>query len=361
MANQKHIQILYQGIDSWNEWRKNNPGIVPDLSGEEFVGEDFTGANFTGANLSETDLRNAQLPKAHLENAIIRDAHLNGADLAKADLSGAELYCSWLNYANLRGANLNKADLTCADLSDADLRNADLRESDLYWSRLVRTQLKGTDLSNCKVFGISAWGLKMNDKTKQEDLLITQPNEYNITVDNLEMAQFTYLLLNNEKIRDVIDTVAKKVILILGRFKPERKAVLNAIKDELRKDEYLPVLFDFKGPKRRDLTETVSTLAHMARFVIADITDAKSIIAELEHIVPQLTSVPVQPLILKSYLDSEGEYALFGHIKSYRSVLKVYKYENQADLIKSLEEKVINPAKKEADKIENKLKKARNS
>lgn len=63
---------------------------------------------------------------------------------------------------------------------------------------------------------------------------------------------------------------------ILGRFTEERKAVLEVIRNELRKRDYLPVLFDFEKPASRDLTETISTLAHMARFVMADITDAKS-------------------------------------------------------------------------------------
>jgi hypothetical protein len=101
---------------------------------------------------------------------------------------------------------------------------------------------------------------------QQENLIITREEEATITVDNLEIAQFIYLLLNNKKIRDVIDTITSKVVLILGRFTPERKAVLDDVREELRKRDYLPVLFDFDKSTSRNMTETVSTLAHMARF-----------------------------------------------------------------------------------------------
>ena len=85
------------------------------------------------------------------------------------------------------------------------------------------------------------------------------------------------------------NALTSKVVLILGRFTPERKVVLDAIREELRRRHYLPVLFDFVKP-------TISTLAHMARFVIADLTDAKSVLQELQAIVPLSPSVPVQPL-----------------------------------------------------------------
>ena len=37
-----------------------------------------------------------------------------------------------------------------------------------------------------------------------------------ITVDSIEVARFVYLVLHNEKIRDVIDTITSKVVLILS-------------------------------------------------------------------------------------------------------------------------------------------------
>jgi hypothetical protein len=166
-------------------------------------------------------------------------------------------------------------------------------------------------------------------------------------VDNLEVAQFLYLLLYNERIRQVLDTITSKVVLILGRFTAERKAVLDAIRDSLRQRDYLPVLFDFDKPASRNITETVSTLAHMARFVIADITDAKSIPHELQRIVPDLPSVPVQPLLLAS----DYEYGMFEDFKYYPWVLEVYRYEDSHELLTSLEAKIISPAEAKAREL----------
>jgi hypothetical protein len=100
--------------------------------------------------------------------------------------------------------------------------------------------------------------------------------------------------VGDTSIRHVVDTITSKAVLILGRFTDERKAVLDALRQELRKRDYLPILFDFAVPAARDMTETISLLARMARFIIADLTDSSSIPKELEAIVPGL-AVPVQP------------------------------------------------------------------
>ena len=120
----------------------------------------------------------------------------------------------------------------------------------------------------------------------------------------LEVAQFVYLLLNNEKIRYVIDTVGEKGVLILGRFTEDRKAVLDAIRNRLRELGFIPMMFDFERPSQRDFTETIRTLAGMSRFIIADITNPKSSPLELQpcrplrrpSIAPKLT-----PMLHKRY------------------------------------------------------------
>jgi hypothetical protein len=85
--------------------------------------------------------------------------------------------------------------------------------------------------TGAKVDGVSAWDVKLQAAI-QTSLVIT-PDQPEITVDNLEVAQFNSLL-NNAKIRDVIDTITSKAVLILGRFTPERKPTLDALRDALR-------------------------------------------------------------------------------------------------------------------------------
>jgi hypothetical protein len=138
----------------------------------------------------------------------------------------------------------------------------------------VETDLTDADLTGCRIYGVSAWNLRL-ERTKQENLVITREDEPEITVDDIEVAQFIYLMLNNQKIRDVIDTITSKAVLILGRFTDERKAVLDALREELRKRKYLPILFDFEKPLSRNTDKTITLLARMSRFVIADISNAK--------------------------------------------------------------------------------------
>ena len=154
-------------------------------------------------------------------------------------------------------------------------------------------------------------------------------------------------MLNNKEIRDVINVLTTKSVLILGRFTPERKAILDALREKLRVYNYLPILFDFERPSRLDLTETVTTLAHLAKFIIADLTAQSSIPQELQAIIPNL-AIPIQPLLL----EDEKTYALFSGLKKYPWVLPIHSYKNQTELIASLKEHIIEPAEHKAEELE---------
>jgi hypothetical protein len=200
------------------------------------------------------------------------------------DLSSADL-----SVAKLTGATLIRADLTGATLIRANLSGATLNRT-----ILVDTNLERAILTDCSVYGCAAWNLRLKG-ANQRDLIITPHNEPKITVDNLEVAQFIYLLLNNKNIRDVIDTIGKKAVLILGRF-TERKHVLEAIRTAVRERDYLPIVFGFERPRDRDFTETVMTLAGMCLFIIADITKPKSVPLELQATVPNYM-IPFVPIL----------------------------------------------------------------
>jgi hypothetical protein len=371
MANRKQYDILIQGVKKWNEWRKAHPDIQPDLSKEadrrgtiegvflnaSLCGADLNGANLSSANFSEADLSNANLCgadlmyanlcDASLMNANLNSANLWGADLRGADFRGTELSYANLGNADLSNANLGNADLRGADLSNANLRGANLSNANLSRTILVATNLTKTTLKDCSIYGISAWNVQLDGAT-QNNLVITPQGEPTITVDNLKIAQFIYLLLNNAEIRDVIDTIARKAVLILGRFTPERKAVLDALRETLRTQGYLPILFDFDKPSSRNFTETVRILAHLSRFIIADLTDPSSIPQELQAIIPTL-AVPVQPVLL----EGKREYATFvDFLKTYHWVLPIHYYTDQANLFATLKEQVIEPAERKAQELE---------
>jgi uncharacterized protein YjbI with pentapeptide repeats len=379
MANDEHVAMLKQGVAAWNAWRDQNRGIRPDLSGATLSGANLSGVNLSEAALhmadfSGSDLHNANLSKAHLQRADFYGANLSGANLSEANLFRALLHgprfspeiamakakelvrllgdpdfdieLDATTPTNLRGADLSRAYLREANLHNTDLSGANLRGADLTFVTLVNSTLTDADLTGCYIFGLSAWGLKL-DGTRQQNLVITDENEPTVTVDNIEVAQFIYLMLNNQKVRDVIDTVTSKTVLILGRFTEERKAVLDALREELRKHGYLPILFDFEKPVSRDTDETITLLARMARFVIADISDAKAVLQELRAIVPDLPSVPVQSIILAT----QEEPGMFDFYRNRPSFLTVHRYTDQAQLLAELDDKVIRPAERKVREL----------
>ncbi len=360
MANREQVEILKQGVHVWNKWRAKNLGFQVDLFGAELSGADLRQANLSGADLRQADLWKADLWKADLSEADLSGASLMGASLSRAHLGGAHLYGAHLMGANLSGADLEEADLSGADLREAnlnetdlsgallmgadlkraDLSGADLRGADLRGTSLIRTVIDKAKISGSLVYAINVLDLK-GEFEEQKDLIITPSKTPIITVDNIKVAQFIHLILNNEEIRDVINTLTSKSVLILGRFSiPERKSILDALRNKLREYDLLPIVFDFDRPTDKDFTETIKILAGLSLFVIADITNPKSSPLELQATVPDY-QIPFVPIIQ----EGEQPFAMMVNLqKKYNWVLDTLSYDSIEALIKALKSAIIDPA-----------------
>ena len=258
MANEQHLTIMKRGTDVWNEWRKQYPKLRPDLEKAFLFNFSFFNGNLRNANLRKACFRGACLMqaclcKADLREAEFHDAELRGADFSKANLSRSSFLCADLSRAILKrailmGVVLRGANLGGADLRNADLRGVDLRGADLSWAILSEANLSKANLTNCAVYAISAWNVQL-DATLQSNLIITPEDDESIVrVDNLEVAQFIYLILNHSKLRDVLTAVTDRGVLLLGRFGNGGLEVLQTLAAKLREEKYLPILFDFERP-----------------------------------------------------------------------------------------------------------------
>ena len=390
MAELRFLKILKEGTAAWNEWRTVHPRIKPDLSGADLTTFRFNGIiNFNDTDLSGADLRGRPLFRAQFQRAVLKEAALNRADLRQAvlsdaDLSGADLGGADLLKADLRGAilrraklpraSLSRANLGRADLAQADLKKADLAEADLMAANLsgadlsgavmtggylfganltgaslrranlkganlqqtilVETDLSFADISECSIYGVSVWSTKL-EQTVQRDLLATPTRSPSIIVDHIEMAQFIYLLINNSRIQKFA-----RIVLILGHFEPKRRELLEAIRDQIRKSDYVPLVFDHEDCGDPGLQSTISNLARMARFVIMELTEKAECWPATITLLHKL-AVPVKPLLMGPADDKTKAKAAPLTQDQPPSFLDVYYYEDAAELSANFRSEVI--------------------
>ena len=137
LGNPKHLKILKQGVDSWNNWRKTNPQIKPNLK---------------GVNLSEI------LPKEHIVTTIGEESKailLLGINLKNSSLVGANLDNAVFIFSNFKGSNLMGASIKNSNLSKTNLKNSNLQNtnfkntnvSGVFYNNSIKCV--GIKISNC--------------------------------------------------------------------------------------------------------------------------------------------------------------------------------------------------------------------
>jgi uncharacterized protein YjbI with pentapeptide repeats len=344
MVNEKQLSILKQGVRVWNKWREENPDIVINLSRSNFQGANLEQVNLNSARLSRSIFCGANLLQADLNRADLYDTDLSKASLVGATVRRAKLSNAKLCYADLRDVHFGKSDFLHADLTGANLSGSNLEQA-----QFVDAKLQGANLTNCYVYGVSSWNSDLNG-TIQNNLVITPKDSKSnsITVDDLEAAQFIYMVLNNRNLQHVINSISSKGVLILGRFTPpERKIVLETLREKLREFNLIPIVFDFDRPVDQDFTETIKTLAGLSYFVIVDITNPKSAPLELQATVPDY-QIPFVPIIQ----EGEEPFSMMANLQSkYNWMLDTISYDSLDTLIDILKPHIIDPAMRKREEL----------
>lgn len=93
MANQEHLEILRQGVEAWNQWRKEHPDVMPALDSANLSNFNLCGANLRGACLNDSDLSRTVLFDADLRGAFLFSTRLDRTYLGGACLE--RVHCGW--------------------------------------------------------------------------------------------------------------------------------------------------------------------------------------------------------------------------------------------------------------------------
>lgn len=161
MAKKQHLDLLKQGIATWNAWRIDHQNVRPNL-----IGAGLNEASLIGANLSSADLAFASLTGATFRGVISVETSKDGTFYRKtygSRITTSKLDRKWSPHtdtqdvtnarANLSKAILVGANLSGVDLSGAYLNSADLSEANLRSANLSDTDLSEANLSMAVVFG----------------------------------------------------------------------------------------------------------------------------------------------------------------------------------------------------------------
>ena len=242
MANQKHLDILKQGVLEWNRWRRRESTIVPDLSkadlrganlgglstyeiynainnGAPFTGNlhddyvdgfDFDTVNFRGANLNNTTFEGSDCTNADLSEATLYDAGFCKTNLYRANFQKADLRKAGFSNANVERANLDEADLRESNFEGVNLRQAKFRKANLSGALLGDTDLFGADFREATLIGTSLGGANLHranlaeanlSSTNLYFTIFSESNVSNADFSNAVMAQTAFLDIDLSKVK----------------------------------------------------------------------------------------------------------------------------------------------------------------
>ncbi|MEM8719105.1 MAG: pentapeptide repeat-containing protein [Cyanobacteria bacterium P01_G01_bin.39] len=118
MADKKHLEILRQGVEVWNQWRQDNPDIKPNIYKEQLDFGEYNQIQFNSTILSFTSFRFTSFQHTNFDNTRLCNAILNDAELFKASLQNSNL-----TRLQALGTNFNGANLTGSCIEDWNINS----------------------------------------------------------------------------------------------------------------------------------------------------------------------------------------------------------------------------------------------
>lgn len=169
MANPEHLAKLKEGVEAWNEWRDNNPDIIPDLQDHKFKftfdekpapqGNNFKriamlGEQLEQINFCDTNLKGTTIIAASFKGAMLTRANLEGAYIAMTDFRGAMLGGVIFKQAHLSDVNFEEVWLHSANFAGANFVESNLKKANCMGASFVGAKFMWTEMPGARVCGV---------------------------------------------------------------------------------------------------------------------------------------------------------------------------------------------------------------
>ncbi len=150
MANPDHVAKLKEGVEAWNQWRKEDNRLQPDLSGLELTEERFLGVNFRNTNFCKIKLAHVEFLDCDFSSARFCGAEFEQVDFNRTDSSAEKVDLTHAKFLNIDANNLSfkNSDLTLADFSGY-CRGLGFSNSILRKTNLLSVRLLESGFGNC--------------------------------------------------------------------------------------------------------------------------------------------------------------------------------------------------------------------
>jgi len=201
-----YIAEIRRGSESWNDFRKTVNGAKPILRNINFATQFPNQSNvynlpeLENFNFSNCDFHSSSFRNGSYINCVFDFSSINFSDLVDAyfyncTFKNSSLRVSKIGSAHFINCNFENSDLSYCSAEKTDFTGSVFKNTRLEYIRFVKCNFSDTKINYCFFYGTSTWDIIADDSI-QQDIVITSNDDNLITVDNIELAQFIYLLPN---------------------------------------------------------------------------------------------------------------------------------------------------------------------